>query len=346
MKIIESIVTLGFVLFLALMMPAGIADNIEAHGTVANVGMDVFTWDNASFPGFFYDLDKNMGAEMLTFRLSNRDAASATATLSDQMDAEGHRGVVYTTWAQVKNYKFKPWGRYLVIGFLGERYFAAYDPTVTADVANAGESVAFLYDRSKNRNLMTNEQLSKILIDDNKEIFIDSSSPLKLEEGYSLAVKSVNFNETGAILVLKKNGQLADTQIIKPGIDGARLTDKTYYYKKDIGGTKEIILIAVHFKNVFHGPKNDSATVDGVFQISDTPLPIISGQKYGRMSIRNVDPSAMTITMDNKDNQIVLGKGIDIPLMGRIHIKTADQSTMSPDNPLRYYIYSEEPCKC
>ena len=57
------------------------------------------------------------------------------------------------------------------------------------------------------------------------------------------------------------------------------------------------------------------------------------------LSIRNVDPNTMTITMDNKDNAIDLSKDLDIELMQNIHLKTADQSTITADNPLRYYIY-------
>jgi hypothetical protein len=52
----------------------------------------------------------------------------------------------------------------------------------------------------------------------------------------------------------------------------------------------------------------------------------------------------MTITMDNKDNQITLGNNMDIPLMGKIHIRTANQDPIDAANPLRYYLYSEEPC--
>jgi hypothetical protein len=62
------------------------------------------------------------------------------------------------------------------------------------------------------------------------------------------------------------------------------------------------------------------------------------------MSIRTVNSTDMTITMDNKDNQVTLSKNKDIPLMGKIHIMTADQDPIDAANPLRYYLYSEEPC--
>jgi S-layer protein (TIGR01567 family) len=205
---------------------------------------------------------------------------------------------------------------------------------------DAGETVAFLFDKSKNRNLMTNEQISKILTDNNTEMLISFSSPLKLKEGYEIALKSFNFNGTQAILELRKNGQSVDTKIIQSSIPGATMADKTYYYKKDLGDTSGIVTIAVHFKNIFHGDTN-SATVDGIFQISDSPTYLNSSQQYGKMSIRNVNPTDMTILMDNKDNQIVLSKNKDVVLMQNIHIKTADQDTIDATTPLRYYIYSE-----
>ena len=340
-KIAGPIAVIGFALLLATAMPVAAVDTVEGRGMVTSLMLNQFTWDNTTFSGFYYDIGKNLGAESLTIRPSL--STPTGAVLSDQPDANNNRGVVYDTHAQLRYFKYKPWGQYDVIGFLGEKYFAAYDSTVTLDVTDAGEVVAFLFDRSKNRNLMTNEQLSKILIDDNTEVLINSSSSLKLEEGYELALKYVNASQ--ALVELNKDGQLVDTNIIQPSIPGATMDDKTYYYKRNIGDTSDIVTIAVHFKNSIHGPDKDSATIDGIFQISDTPTTIPLDQKYGKMSIRNVDATALSIVMDNKDNQIVLSKNKDIPLMGKIHIKTADQDGTDAF-PLRYYIYSEETCEC
>jgi len=164
--------------------------------------------------------------------------------------------------------------------------------------------------------------------------------PLKLKEDYELALKYVN--GTKACLELKKDGQSIDTKIIQPAIVGASLSDKTYYYRRDLGSNADIVTIAVHFKDCAHGPDMDSATIDGIFQISETTTAIASDQKYGKMSIKDVNPTDLSITLDNKDNEITLCKDSDIPLMGRIHIRTADQSNTEGTNPLRYYIYSRE----
>jgi len=338
MKLIAAILVL-FVLATLLPMAgaAQVNDSCMIRGQVTNVGVNQFTWDNTSFAGFYYDMNKNLGAETLTFRPTL--ATPTGATLSDQPNADGYRGVTYETKAQIKKFKYKPWGQYDVIGFLGDIYFAAYDPTVTADVSNAGADFAYLYDASRNRNLMTNEQISKLLVDDNMEMIINSTNPLKLADGYQLAIKSINSNETKVILELDKDGHPVDTKIIQPSIAGSKMSDQTYYYKAHLGYTADIIQIAVHFKNVFHNANKDSATVNGEFQISDTPVHFYSDQQYDKMSIRNVDATGMTITMDNKDNQITLSKNKDVALMQNIHINTADQDGTA-DSPLRYCIYS------
>jgi len=311
----------------------------QIRGTVANLGENTVTWNPSTFAGFFYDINKNIGTESITFRPSQVAGDDSSGTLSDTADANGNRGIVYNTTAQAAKFKFKAWGTYDVIGFLADKYFAAYEPTVTTDVTNAGANVAYLYDTSKNRNLMTNNQISKVLVDDNTEMTITSGTPLQLGEGYQLAIKSVDTKGNKVYVELTKNGQVVDDAVVQPSIDNAGMGDKTYYYKTTVGQTASIIQIAVHFKNAFLGADQSIATIDGQFQVSDTPLTVQTDQQYDKMSIRNVDPSTKTITMDNKDNAITLSKNQDVVLMQNVHIQTADQDNISAAQPLRYFIY-------
>ncbi|VVB64358.1 S-layer protein [uncultured archaeon] len=309
----------------------------QLRGSVANLGQNEFIWDKSTFPGFYYDIDNDLGAEQLTFRLSNSNPESAT--LSDQPDANGFRGILYTTHAQPKSFEFKPWGQYEVIGFLTKNYFAAYSNTITADMQTAGENSAYIFDQSRNRNLMANDQIGKVLIDSDTEKTITSAEPLKLKEGYEMAIKSIDTSDKKAYLELSKNGQVLDSKAIQPSIIDAKMSDKTYYYSADLGDTKRVVQIAVHFKNAFVGSDTNIATIDGIFQISDSITPIMIDQQYDKMSIRSIDSSSLSIIMDNKDNQITLSKDKDLLLMKDIHIKTADQDYISAENPLRYCVY-------
>jgi S-layer protein (TIGR01567 family) len=332
------------ILLLAAALPAGALEGtVEARGQTANLGIPVFVYDASNFPGFYYDVNKNIGTEQITLQFTSVDASGSIATLSDQ---EGERGIIYQTSAQMKYFKFKPWGAYIIVGFNGEPYFAAYDATTTSAMEDAGVGgTPYLYDRSRNRNLMTNLQLTRILTDTDEGTTLTNATPLKLKEGYELAIISVNTNETKARVELRKDGQVVDSNIIQPGLPGATIADKTYYYKKDLGETKDIVTIAVHFKTLLHEAAGDSALVDGIFQISHQPTSIDIDQQYGKLRIRNVDPTAFTITMDNKDNQIAISRNKVVELMPGIYLRAADQDATAA-SPLRYYLYSSKPCVC
>lgn len=322
------------------------SNKIEISGAVADLGMSQFTWDHSNFAGFFYDINKNIGTETLTFSLSGTDSENSSSALSDVENAYGNRGVLYQTAAQVVNFKYKPWGQYYVIGFLGDRDFAAYNRQITSTMSEANITVPVLHNKSVNRNLMANEQISTVLIDDDSEKAISSDNPLILKEGYQLFLKGIDTDSKGVLLELRKNNQTINTNIVRLSKDSATTSDQTYYFKTDLGATKDIIIIAVHLKDAIKTDSKANAIIDGIFQVSDNPISIKVDQQFDKLSIRTVDPNRMTITMDNKDHQIVLAKNMDISLMENFHIKTADQSTISADRPLRYYVYREAICHC
>ena len=309
----------------------------KLRGSVANLSANESIWTHANFSGFYYDMDSNKGTEQITFRLSNINPASAI--LSSQADDNKNRGIIYTTYAQPKSFKFKPWGQYEVIGFLGDKYVAKYDNVVTASMIANNANMSYLFFTSTDSNLMTNEQISKVLLNEDKEQTITSADPLRLAEGYQLSIKSIDMKGDKAYLELSKNGEVVDSKVIQPSKLNADIGDQTYYYKADLGETKGITLIAIHFKNSFAGSDTNIVTVDGIFQMSDSPTSLKDDPYYAKMSFREVNPSALTIKMDNKGNQVTLSNNKDMQLMGDIYINTADQYGIDAQNPLRYYIY-------
>jgi S-layer protein (TIGR01567 family) len=309
----------------------------EIRGQVSNLYIPTTTWDAKNFAGFYYDLDNNLGQEQITFALTATDPTGSYATLSDV--GYDSRGITYATAAQNRNFKFRPWGSYQIMGFLGDPYLAAYNNSITPEMEAEGVWVPFLADKSKDDNLMGSEQLSKILLDDDSHIELAVGSSLKLKEGYELAIDSVDVEGRSVFLVLKKNGQEVDSKIVHPSIDNAWISDKTYCYRRDLGDTKMIVVIGVHFEKVVRRQNADYAVVDGVFQISDMPTSIKADKRYGMLSIRSVDPTSFIVTMDNKDNQLALTRNKNVQLFGDIYIRTADQAATA-DDPLRYYIYT------
>ena len=62
---------------------------------------------------------------------------------------------------------------------------------------------------------------------------VTSGTPLKMEEGYELAIKSIDIDGNKVYLELSKDGAVVDSKVISPSKDNATMADKTYYYKKD-----------------------------------------------------------------------------------------------------------------
>jgi len=305
------------ILFMTVPMPAK-----EVRGQVANSN---FEWNAQNFAGFYYDIDKDLGTERLT------------TTIYETYKLEEPNGVVYATTTQANSFEFEDWGYYNIIGFMGKKYFAGY-----VDDVNADYSSQILFRESVDENSLSDEQLQVILMDSDTETIVTTGQPLKLAEDYVLAIKYID--SSGMLLELTKNGAVLDSKVMMPSKDGATMADKSYLYRTDEDEQKGLVIIAVHFKNAVTIQNQTVATVDGLWQISDTPTQVMVDTEFGKMRIASI--SADTIVMDNKDNSITLSKNKDIELLGKIRIKTADQDYVDDANPLRYYIYTDEKCEC
>jgi len=279
----------------------------EIRGQVANDG---FTWTADNFAGFYYNFDDDIKTEELT------TVVSVGAEL----------GVTYTTTAMADDFEFWDWGQYNVIGFMGEKYFSGY-----LDTPDSADDV--LFEKSDDENVLSNEQLLKILYDDDAELTVTSGVPVTLEEGYELGVKA---DPTGMLVELSKNDEIVDSDVLLPPTTTSTMADTTYVYRRDIGDSKDVVIIAAHFDKVVSIDNQPVAICDGLWQLSDTAVDV--GTQYDKMTVQTVD--ATTITMNNEYNDITLSKNKEISLMPGISIRTADSDD------LRYYIYRDVTCEC
>ena len=314
MKKLAAITFTSMMLLLATAMVVGAVDTVEIRGHVAT---DSDSWNAEDFAGFYYDIDDNIATETMTFTVTDRKLLEPD-------------GVVYETKAMEDDFDFDEWGNFLVIGFMADKYFAGYvDAEGTDDV---------LFEESDDENVLADEQLLKILVDNDDEMTVTSGTPLKLEEGYELGIKSIDIDGNKVYLELSKDGAVVDSKVISPSADNADMKDKTYYYKKDVGDSKDVVIVAAHFKNAFRGADQDLATVDGLWQLSDTATDVSENTEYDKMTIQTVTDNS--IMMNNEDNDITLSNDKDISLMEGVRIKTADPSSDEGDV-LRWYIYKE-----
>ena len=291
-------------------------DFVEIRGQVATGD---FEWNAQNFAGFYYDIDDDLGTEKII------------TTITEGNKLQEPNGIAYTTTVQKNDFDYAEWGFFNVIGFQANAYFAGYVNDENVDDANE-----LLFRESADENSLSDEQLEAILKDDDTEMTVTFGTPLKLEEGYELSIKAIDIDGNKVTIELSKDGSLVDSKVISPSKDNPTMAEKTYYYRKNVGNQKDLVIIAVHFKNAFRGADTDLATVDGIWQISEEAAEVKVDTEYDKMRIASV--SADTITMDNKNNTVTLSKNKDINLMGDVKIITSDQDAVDDANPQRYYI--------
>jgi len=261
------------------------SDVLEVRGEIAS---ESFTWTPQNFAGFQYDMNSDLGNEVISTIL-----------------IEGNRllepdGVVYATAAQPKDFQFRDWGQYGIISFLGERFFVGY--MNNSPLFNGQESA-----------LLANEKLSRILIDSNKPISIEDGANLKMEDGFEARI-SVDKSCNSTLIELYKNGELVDSDYFK--------IPDTYTYEKMLPGMgDDITLLAIHILEA-DCSKTGSSIVDGIFQISEEVLDVSENTEYDKMTIQIV--TSDDIVMNNEDNDIILGKNSDIILAGDYRLRSID----------------------
>ncbi|HEY9204862.1 MAG TPA: S-layer protein domain-containing protein [Candidatus Methanoperedens sp.] len=251
-----------------------------------------YTWNSYSFAGFYYNLDDNLGTEELT--------------ISNIRRSIGEGDLHYTTSPIEVNFDYSGFGKYQVIGFMADRYFAGY--TTKSAVSNY-----------ESKSALSSNQLHRVLLDDESKRVVSEGGTLTLKEGYVLKMKEVDISAgPGQVwVVLLKDGEEVDNDVIS-GRD-------TYVYSKKVGSESDMPLIAVHFDSVFRGREVNAAFIRGIFQISESFTSVKTGDRYGLMEISSVGSGG--IEMENQ-NSIDLSPGNTIDLMGNLQIKVADSSDL------------------
>ena len=260
-------------------------------------------WKTDNFTGFYFDPENNLGDEALVIYRTDGRRVLHPSESNTEGDKAVLEGIQYTTLTQTKQFDFKPWGKYLVISFLGESWFVGYD--------------SGLDQKKGSLNLLEYEQLGKVLNDIEMQGKLAAGN-YSLEEGYEVRIRDVNEDEI--FVQLLKNGEEMDSSVVK--------SNSTYVYKKDVGDVEDMPTIMIHVSNVFNDGNESFATIDGIFQISENYLiPVEPGNGYGELQIVSVSPLGIIMLnhepMDlNRDSTIALAPGLNIRVADNSHSDT------------------------
>lgn len=261
----------------------------ELRGSVAENG--VFNWTALNFEGFYYNINEGIGTESLQVTALNGRTINSG-------------NLVYSTSPQQVNFDHANWGKFEVIGFLAEKYFAGYPQNTF----------------TKAVSIVSQGQLSKVLVDNDDKRSVYPGSSLVLEDGYVLEVVEVDLNGDKVRVSLQKNGKEVDSSILAANTD--------YVYKTKLGSSDDVPLIVVHFNEIFRGTERDAVFVQGIFQISENYITLEGSDKFGKMEVSGISETGITL---KNANSISLTKDNVINVMGNISFRTANSDT------LRYY---------
>lgn len=252
------------------------------------------TWDYRSFGGFYYDWDSGLGTEEMTVFLTS----NTSRTIPENK-------LVYETSTANVSFDRSAWGKFRVIGFMGNKYFAGY----SASLGNSPFDV--------DRSLLDRGRLSKVLIDDDKSRNMYVGKNLELEGGYKLRIIDVDVAGDQAWIELYREGELVDSAVESSGT--------TYVYERGLGGVNDVPVVAARVGNVFQGEESSLVTIDGIFQISVNLKNVETGEDFGEMTVDTT--STTTLEMVNEDD-LKLSKGKTVDIFGNVALDVADNSTL------------------
>jgi hypothetical protein len=148
--------------------------------------------------------------------------------------------------------------------------------------------------RSVDTSLYNYHQVSEVLIDDDSEGTLSCCDLddliLELKEGYQLHLVKVEDDASRVYVELTKNGEVVDQKVVGSTFEEYYTSDytgkNTYTYRTNIGKAKNIVQIAVNFKNAFKSSDRSMANYEGVFQISESPR---DASQYPIQTVREYD---------------------------------------------------------
>ena len=268
-----------------------------------------YTWTPQSFSGFYYNAKDDVGTENITITM----ASYSSRTI-------GTNKLVYSTSPQEVSFTHSAWGKYQVIGFMADKYFAGY--TSNTSSTNTRPTTTF-----SGVSALAQGGLHKVLIDDDTKQTLAVGGTFALRDGYVLKATDIDLNARTMLLSLLKDGSEVDVSPLSAG--------ETYVYTKTVGGVENLPLIMIRFDSVFSGQELQTAFTKGLFQISEDTTIVRTGDKFGSMEVDTVGLSG--IQMTNSAN-IGLNKGTTASVMGDLKIQVANN-----DSAVRFALTVDRP---
>ena len=157
---------------------------------------------------------------------------------------------------------FEKWGSYYANQmYPPETHFTGYIRGLLHDNSSSKELAYGLI-----TNILRNDRVVRYIGYDG-----EGESTLELGEGYIFRIE--RYDSSGIVtLELRKDGKLAKKSVMTPLLPGSSIADKTFIYKKDFGGARDMAIAAIHLQSIIAWDGGKFVVVDGVWQISENAI--------------------------------------------------------------------------
>jgi len=146
-------------------------------------------WRADDFGWFYYDLDEDLGGEMLQIDLKDRTAE------------KGH--IVYSSKIWTEQFQYGPWGSFQRVAFFGKPYFAGYpESSITEEVSSLEKG-----------------ELREVLMDDDITQTLSLNKTFTLQRGYVLVPLEVSEKKGTVNFLLLKDGEPVYASVVSIGED-------------------------------------------------------------------------------------------------------------------------------
>lgn len=182
-------------LALGLVSPSSAQEISEAASVRGHFAYGDGVWRADDFGWFYYDLDEDLGGEMLQIDLDGRTAE------------KGHMAYSSKVWKE--QFEYRPWGSFQRVAFFGKPYFAGYpESSFTEEVSSLEKG-----------------ELREVLMDDDITQTLGLNKTLTLQQGYVLVAQEISEKKGKVNFLLFKDGLPVNSSVVSIG--------ESYVYKID-----------------------------------------------------------------------------------------------------------------
>jgi S-layer-related duplication domain len=254
---------------------------------------------NASnFPGFYYDLDRNLSTETICIK-NMTDTGTSDIKI-------GKYGINYLTSVQrvvykadFENTRYLLNETYPIIGIFGDPYVPITEIKTS-----------------------TKCQFARLLVDTGNKYTLRTNSPLELADGYALTAKQIDVEGNKVWIELSRNGEFVEDEVIDVS-DGLAIWE----YYSDLGNESHVLVYRLLVSDVFQGQVDALVVIEGMWMIDsneDNLLEIGYGDKFNELDVDLLDNNR--ISMSNNYDDIILKAGTETDIAPYLSIKLSNSS--------------------